>query len=564
MLNKILTKKNLHSHIDFLLILGLLLAAVVLFSANLGTLPLRDWDEGIVAQVAREISREKWNWLYPTINNTPYFNKPPLIHWSIAFVYSIGGVSELTARLSPALLTACSVPLIYGVGRELFRPRTPAIFTALVYLTLLPVVRHGRLAMLDGAVICFFLLMIWCVLRSRHNLRYCLAIGISFALVSLSKGIILGLLLGTIAFLFLWWDTPRLLSSKYFWSGILLGMLPVFLWYTAQFFHYGVEFFHANFFHQSLKRIWQPVGNHNGPIWYYLLEIIEYSFPWLFFWLPGLYLSWKNRNLSWGKLVLVWSGVYLLAISLMNTKLPWYVLPIYPAFALAVGSYLTEIWYQFPLDLGYFWFSTDKYFPTHRNNKKHLWSIPTVYHRLVVALFALLAVIAWVASVYFSDVSHIGESNLAKPDLPLQFISLAVALTITMVTLLLNQQDRQFLLILIWGIYLSLLMFVSSPHWIWELEEDYPVKPVGEMIQKNTLPGQIIYSFGTRNRPSLNFYSDRLIKRVGPEKIQQQWESTTQPYLLVEASTLNNLPLDNFQVLNTVEGWALVTREGKR
>ncbi|MCL2928484.1 MAG: glycosyltransferase family 39 protein [Trichodesmium sp. St2_bin6] len=564
MLNKILTKKNLHSHIDLLLTLGLLLAAVVLFSTNLGTLPLRDWDEGIVAQVAREISRDKWNWLYPTINNTPYFNKPPLIHWLIAFIYSIAGVNEFNARLSPALLTAFSVPLIYSIGRELFHPRTPAIFTALVYLTLLPVVRHGRLAMLDGAVVCFFLLMIWCVLRSRQNLRYSLPIGISFALVSLSKGIILGLLLGAIAFLFLWWDTPRLLSNKYFWSGILLGMLPVFLWYTAQFFHYGVEFFYANFFHQSLKRIWQQVGNHDGPIWYYLLEIIKYSFPWQLFWLPGLYLSWKNRSLSWGKLVLIWTGVYLFAISLMNTKLPWYVLPIYPAFALAVGSYITEIWDQFPLDLGCFWFSGDKYLPTHGDHKKHLWSLPTVYHRLVVALFALLAIITWAASVYFSGIFDLGEQNLAKPNLQLQLIAVAVALTMTMVTLLLNKQQRQFLLILIWGTYLSLLMFVSSPYWIWELEENYPVKPVAEMIQKDTPPGQVIYSFDTKDRPSLNFYSDRLIKRVGPKKIQQQWQKTTQPYLLVEALTLNNLPLENFQVLNTVKGWSLVTREGKR
>ncbi len=260
---------------------------------------------------------------------------------------------------------------------------------------------------------------------------------------------------------------------------------------------------------------------------------------------------------------MVWSGVYLLAISLMNTKLPWYVLPIYPAFALAVGSYLTEIWHQFPLDLGYFRFPTDEYLSTKRDSVKHLWGIPTVYHRLVVALFALLALIAWVACLYFGGVFYQGESNLAKPNLELQLISVAVALTMTMATLLLNQQNHQFLSILIWGTYLSLLIFVSSPHWIWELEEDYPVKPVGEMIQKNTPPGQIIYSFDTRDRPSLNFYSDRLIKRVGPEKIQQEWQNIPQPYLLVEASTLNNLALENFQVLNTVKGWALVTKEGK-
>ncbi|MGB3511493.1 MAG: glycosyltransferase family 39 protein [Microcoleaceae cyanobacterium] len=563
MFNKIFAQKNLNLPIEPLITISLLLAAVLIYSINLGTLPLRDWDEGIVAQVAREISRENWNWLYPTINNTPYLNKPPLIHWLINLSYNIGGVNELTARLPPALLTAFSVPLVYGIGRELFRPRTPAIFTALVYLTLLPLTRHGRLAMLDGSVVCFFVLMIWCVLRSRRHIGYALAVGISFGLLSLTKGIILGLLLGAIAFFFLWWDTPRLLLSKYFWGGILLGMLPVFLWYTAQFFYYGWEFLHANFFHQSLRRIWESVGSHEGPIWYYLLEIIEYSWPWQVFWLPGLYLSWKNRNLSWGKLVLVWNGVYLLAISLMNTKLPWYVLPIYPAFALAVGSYLAEIWHQFPVDLGYFRFPADKYFQTQDDTAKYPFGIPTIYHRLVVALFALLALVAWVAYVYFAGIFNIGGENLTQPNLQLQLISVAVAVTMTIVTILLRQQDRQFLLILIWGTYLSLLLFVSSPHWIWELKEDYPVKPVGEMIQKYTSPGQVIYSFDTRDRPSLNFYSDRLIKRVGPQKIQQQWQNKSQLYLLVETSSLNNLTLENLKVLNTVKGWALVTRESK-
>ena len=36
-------------------ILGLLAAALLLYSINLGNLPLRDWDEGTVAQVAKEI-----------------------------------------------------------------------------------------------------------------------------------------------------------------------------------------------------------------------------------------------------------------------------------------------------------------------------------------------------------------------------------------------------------------------------------------------------------------------------------------------------------------------------
>ncbi len=131
---------------------------MLLFSINLGELPLRDWDEGTVAQVAREIWRApagSMRWLYPMLGGVPYHNKPPLMHLLIAWTYSLLGVNEWTTRLPGAMLTAISVPLLYCIGREIFRQRWAAIYSALIYLTMLPVVRHGRLAMLDGAVICF-------------------------------------------------------------------------------------------------------------------------------------------------------------------------------------------------------------------------------------------------------------------------------------------------------------------------------------------------------------------------------------------------------------------------
>ena len=332
--------------VEWLWTVGLLLAAVLLFSINLGSLPLRDWDEGTVAQVARDIwlaPSGSMRWLYPTLGGEPYLNKPPLMHWLIALAYSVGGVNEWTSRLPGAMLTAISVPLLYGIGREIFPQRLPAIFSALIYLTMLPVVRHGRLAMLDGAVLCFLLLMVWCLLRSRRDWRYCLGVGIGFGLICLTKGI-LGILLGAIALLFLVWDTPRLLTSWYLWVGVFIGSAPMALWYAAQWLHYSYFFTREAIVNQSLLRIWAPVEQHKGPSWYYLLEILKYAWPWLIFLPQGLSKTWENRNLSWAKLVLVWIGLYLLAISLMETKLPWYVLPIYPAIALAAGIQLVDDW----------------------------------------------------------------------------------------------------------------------------------------------------------------------------------------------------------------------------
>lgn len=508
-------------------LLVLLLAAMLLFTINLGDLPLRDWDEGTVAGVAREIWRGGFDspaWLYPTLGGEPYLNKPPLMHWLIALAYSIGGVNEWTSRLPGAILTALSIPLLYGIGREIFHGLSPAVFASLVYLTMLPVVRHGRLAMLDGAVVCFFLFTLFCLLRSRRNLHYCLGVGIGLGLICLTKGMI-GLLLGSIALLFIFWDTPRLLTSWYLWGGIFLGSIPVALWYAAQWLHYGHFFTDRAVVNQSLSRIWSTVEQHRQPPWYYLLEIIKYTSPWLVF-LPGALIhTWKNRNWSWAKLVLVWGGGYLLAISLMETKLPWYVLPVYPAIALAIGVKLSQFW--------------------HRSERAN-------YPR-VIAFLTLLAVVGWVGSFYFSPWS-------AAKDLEIQLILIAVALTMTLAACLAAQSDRQFILILIWGMYVSLLLFMTSNHWVWELAEAYPVKPVAALIQSKTPAGQKVYTSFAYDRPSLNFYSDRTIVRADTSYLQQYWQQNLQPYLLLDGATLENLQLKSVQQLGKAEGWTLIKR----
>jgi len=515
-------------------LLGLLIAAMVLFGVNLGDLPLRDWDEGIIAQVAREMWRSHFlseTWLYPKdLSGNPYFNKPPLMHWLVALTYSIGGVSELTSRLPGAMLTACSVPILYWVGREVFFQRTAAIFSALVYLTWLPVARQGRMAMLDGAVLCFFLLMMACLLRSRRDLCWGLGVGIGFGLICLTKGI-LGILLAAIGGLFLIWDTPRLLTSRYLWLGIAIGATPVGLWYGAQWSHYHQQFVDAHLFNQSLVRVWGTVGNNDGPVWYYLWEILKYGFPWLLFVPHGLRLAWENRGLSWARLAIVWSGVYLLVISAMQTKLPWYVLPIYPALSLMVGAQFSRMWN--PLVMGI------------RQPR------PIVQARIWFAVFAVFGLVAWGLSAYFTFFAP-------QPDL--QLISSTLALTITVTAILILRQDIQFISVLIWGTYLTLVVLMMSSHWVWELAETYPVKPVAAMIQRHTPRGQVIYTSYPDFRPSLNFYSDRVIIPAAEDELQQRWKTDPHPYQLLKASAQGYLPPKQTQVLEMQEDWILVTR----
>jgi 4-amino-4-deoxy-L-arabinose transferase-like glycosyltransferase len=517
--------------LEFCCIVGLLLAALVLFCVNLGDLPLRDWDEGTVAQVAKEISEApegSWGWVFPTLWEEPYLNKPPLIHSLIALAYKIGGINELTSRLPGALLTAISVVLLYQLGRELFVARMPALFSAFVYLTLLPIVRHGRLAMLDGPLLCFTMLTLWAILRARRDLRWALIAGIGLGLIGLSKGMIV-LLLGAIALLFLFWDTPRLLSSVYLWVGVVLGSAPLIIWYALQWFHYRDIFITTTIFDQSLSRIWSEVEGHQEPSWYYLLELLKYGWPWLIFAISGWKLAWENRHWSWAKLILVWSSVYFIAVSLMMTKLPWYILPFYPALALAAGVKLDQV--------------------------RHLPS-NLFYPRIWTAILGLLTILSTVTALYFA--------LQTDSDRSLSLIFGAFALTLVASTILVGRKDQQFIPVLFWGVYVSLLLLVSSPYWLWELNEAYPVKPVAMLVKKNVPLKQIVYTSFSYVRPSLNFYSEHQVVPAPLETLSQYWQESSPTYLLLDSSTIAKLNLQQVQILNDFKkdshSWFLITK----
>jgi 4-amino-4-deoxy-L-arabinose transferase-like glycosyltransferase len=513
--------------IDGLWLIGLLLVAILLFSINLGGLPLTDWDEGTLAQVAKEILLAKagsMHWLYPTLAGEPYCNKPPIMHWLIAWAYSLGGVNEWTTRIPGAMLTAISVPLLYCIGREIFRLRSAAVYSALIYLTMLPVVRYGRLANLDGIVVTLLMVMILCVLRSRRNLRYCLAVGISFGLICLTKGMV-GIFLGAITLAFLFWDTPRLLTSYYLWGGIFLGILPVIGWYFAQLIRYGYSFSQIDLDDQ----VWNQISAINGlpqPLWYYFLEIFQWTWPWLAFLPQTLGFTWENRNFSWAKLIIVWSSVYLLLISLVSVKQPWYILPIYPSLALASGFFLTQ------------------------TDNLRLFS---PYPRTWITSFAVLAIVASGTSIY------VGWGNTDTIDL--QMIFSAVALTMTLAAILAERSDRQFWQILIWGSYLCLLLLIKSDYWIWELRKAYPVQPVAAMIARANPSVQQIYTSFPYPRSSLNFYSDRTIIPASPGDLQYHWQYDQHPYLLVNASTLENVQFPSIKVMGKSSGWQLITKD---
>ncbi|TAD79131.1 MAG: glycosyltransferase family 39 protein [Oscillatoriales cyanobacterium] len=484
---------------DWLWALGLGLAALLLYGMNLGGLPLRDWDEGIVAQVARELSQVpigSEGWWFPTLHDRPYFNKPPLIHWLIALLFRTVGESEWTARLPGAVLGAISVPLLFAVGRLAGSRQPVAVWSALAYLTWLPVVRHGRLAMLDGAIVAFGLVAWIGALKLRRDLRWAWVLGLGLGAIALLKGLV-ALLLGAIILGCLLWDTPRLARSPWLWLGLLLGLAPAAAWYMAQWVHYGPAFFEANLFNQSLRRVWDAVSNRAGPPWFYLQELLETGWPWLVALPLGVRLVWRDRDWIWGKMLLVWLLGYGLPISVMETKLPWYAMPLYPALALAIGSAIATHWEEPPAPFG------------------RGWSI----------VFGLLGVGGAIGAVYFGWFAPLRDPLLA-------LALFALGLTGGVVAGLSQQGDRQALPVAAWGLFVGLLLFFASHSWLWELNEQYPVRPVAGLLRSTLPPHSKVYTADAAQRPSLDFYCHCEVVPVPKADRDRHWADRTTPWLI--------------------------------
>ena len=507
---------------------GLFAMALVLFLVNLGSLPLLDMYEGTLAQVAKEIYQStpsSLNWIFPSLWGRVYLEQPPLIHDLVAIAYSFLGVNEFATRLPGALLGAISVVLVYSIGREIFVARLPASLSALVYLTCLPVVRYGRLASPNGALLCFGLLTVWGMLRSRRDLKWTLVIGIGLGLAGLTKGLF-GVQLLAIVILFLLWDTPRLITSIYFWLGLILGATPGIAWYVWGWFRYD-EFITAEEFWKLFLGQTSPSFDLEFSPQYYLLQILQYILPWSIVMFTGLKSLERNLHWGWAKLLVVWIGGYFTLGFLVLHQDYWFVLPLYPALALLAGRQLNFIC-----------------------------NLPSyvAYPRIWVFGFASMSVVAAAGLNW-------GLRNYL--DFYLPFICGSLCITFAATAIAIERQDRQFIPLLFWGLLVSIFLLVVSPHWIWELKSAEPIKPIADFVRQHTPPNQIVYSSMSTVRPSLDFYSDRQVIPQTTDELKQQWQQNSQVYLLIDLTSLKQLDLPGRSVIPSPPylKWVLVVKK---
>jgi 4-amino-4-deoxy-L-arabinose transferase-like glycosyltransferase len=353
----------------FVLILILALSVTPYF-IKLGESSLWDANEAFYAETPREMI-EAGDFINPSFNFKPRFNKPPLCYWVVAGFYKVFGVSESAERLALAFGAIVMMITAFYLGRAAYS--TEAGLLAAIALASTPrflmfsrrIIIDVYIAMFMGLTLLFFLLA-----EKAANRRklFLVLMYISTGLGIMTKGPVAAAL-PAIAFLVYLTATRQLkrITQMMLPAGAALIAAIVLPWYWAIYSQHGWLYIKTFLIQDNLSRYTQPVWGPRRGIFFYLPVLAGDLFPWSLFLFFAIFAAsipairnlvrrLRNKNqqpvtrdyestlpLNRQTLILlIWIVVIVFFYSLSSNKEDLYISPVYTAAAAVIGVLLAR------------------------------------------------------------------------------------------------------------------------------------------------------------------------------------------------------------------------------
>jgi 4-amino-4-deoxy-L-arabinose transferase-like glycosyltransferase len=336
--------------------LWLLLAVAFIWFGNIEYRKLIEPDEGRYAEIPREMVASG-DWVTPRLNGLKYFEKPPLQYWATATAYTLFGEHQWTSRLWVSLTGFAGMLLVWFAGARLFG-REAGCYAALLLGSSLLYALMSHINTLDMGVTFFITLGITGLLlgqrpdvdaSERRNWMWLAWAALGFSV--LSKGL-MGLVLPGAA-LVLYTLVQRdfaLWKRMHLVTGLLLCLVVCAPWFYLVI-QANPEFFERFFIYEHYTRFTTKVHGRYQP-WYYFVPVLLLGMmPWTLLMFDTLLRAWKwgaarARSFSPERFLLVWIVFVYVFFSVSGSKLPSYLLPMFPALALLMGRHFAEMGVQ--------------------------------------------------------------------------------------------------------------------------------------------------------------------------------------------------------------------------
>lgn len=310
--------------------------------------PLFDPDEGLHAAIAQEMVR-RGDLVTPTFLGEPFLDKPILFFWAEAASLEVFGDRELAIRVPPLMFGLLGMLAVALLGRGIFGTAS-GLAAGIAYATMILPLGVSQVAVHDIGVVPFMCVACWCLYSattpgdasafSRRILWLGLAAGAALGLSILTKGLV-GCVFAGIFAACLAVRRPAALPQL---IAILIvaGFVAVLVaapWYVAmERAHPG--YLHYYFVERHLRGYLTATQRHAGrPWWYYAPIVLGGALPWtgyLAYAIPAVRGD-SLRTVIWG-----WFALGLVFLSIGESKLATYALPVFPALALLAGDVIVR------------------------------------------------------------------------------------------------------------------------------------------------------------------------------------------------------------------------------
>ena len=329
----------------------LILLASTIFLAKLGQNGMANFDDCFYAQKAKEMF-VSGNWQVQTFNHVVQFGNAPLYIWLVALSYKVFGITVFAAKFPSAIMGLALVLLTYFMGKFLFNSWT-GFAAGVILSTTYTFFKYARHCMLDVTLAFFCTLALFAfVLAMRKDRRYFWLWGLALGLAFLTKSA-LGLFPLIVTILFLLVDRQwKVLTWIPFWGGLVVEASIVLWWCWSQYHTDAPKFIEEHIRGVILEKFYMG----EAPPWYqhfsFLVDMV--TFNWLWF-LPMGFGLWRlarkiHTNHSTALFLLLWCLTLPLFMSLVRYRMPWYLIQVFPAFALAAAMALSEVFPEYTRD----------------------------------------------------------------------------------------------------------------------------------------------------------------------------------------------------------------------
>ncbi len=310
---------------------------------HLGKKPLLDYDESIYAQVARQAYESRhqlgFTWYGNLgLNRTElWFEKPPLMIWLTESAYWVFGVNEFAARFWPAIFGLLTMVLTFFFVKNISKSFYAAVFATSVFFIAFQYIYNLGVLQFDVPVGFFILLTLYAFWLAKANGKFYFLFWLSLGLGVLTKSVIGLLPLPVVLVYSILARDFAYLKSKLFYMAGLVFIVTILPWHIVESIKYGKGFWQQYLFYHVFDRYSSGLEGNGKPFSFYWNILAEHRIMFRSLIVSLVYCafkSFKDKNYFFPLAALLCIFIF---FSTASTKLPAYILVIFPYIASVIG-----------------------------------------------------------------------------------------------------------------------------------------------------------------------------------------------------------------------------------